>query len=167
VKNTLGDAIEIISVGADFRESDYGIEGIVYNRGVLKSLEELAALYRSSDVGLVFMYTAHPSYQPLEFMASGCATVSNFNRHTQWFLHDGKNAALADSTITRLAERILEVLHDQELRRRIVEGGLRTVAELEWDPALERISSFVCHPSPSRHAFVSSSINDDCGDPPA
>jgi glycosyltransferase involved in cell wall biosynthesis len=167
VKNTLGDTIEIVSVGADFRESDYGIKGIVNNRGVVQSLEELAALYRSSDVGLVFMYTAHPSYQPFEFMASGCATVSNFNRYTQWFLRDGENAALADSTTTRLAERILEVLHDQELQRRIVEGGLRTVAELEWDAALDRISSFVCHPFPSRHAFVSTSVDDCCGGPPA
>ena len=149
VKNTLGDVVEIVSVGSDFSESEYGVEGILINRGVLHSLKDVAALYRSSDVGLVFMYTTHPSYQPFEFMASGCATVSNINRHTQWFLRDGENAGLADSTATCVAERILDVLRDQELRRRIVEGGLKTVAGLEWDAALDRISSFVCHPSPS------------------
>ncbi len=158
VKNALGDAIEIVSVGADFRESDYGIKGIVNNRGVLQSLEELAALYRSSDVGLVFMYTAHPSYQPYEYMASGCATVTNFNRYTQWFLRDGDNAALTDSTVTRVAERILEVLHDDGLRRRIVERGMKNVAELEWEDSLDRISNFVCHSRPSRQEFVSIDI---------
>ena len=155
VKNELGDAVEILSVGSDFSESDYGIEGILTNRGVVRSVEELATLYRSSDVGLVFMYTAHPSYQPFEFMASGCATVSNFNRYTQWFLRDGENAALTHSTPTCIAERILEVLQDENLRHRIVEGGLKTVSTLEWDAALERIMKFVCHPSPSRSQFLS------------
>jgi len=161
VKNQLGDAVEILSVGSDFSESDYGIKGILTNLGVLQSLQELAALYRSCDAGLVFMYTAHPSYQPFEFMASGCATVSNFNRYTQWFLRDGENAALAHSTPTCIAERILEVLQDEKLRRRIVEGGLKTVSALEWDAALERISKFVCHPSPNRSAFVSTDMHID------
>ncbi len=155
VKDELGDAVEILSVGSDFSESDYGITRILTNRGVLQSLEDVAALYRSSDVGLVFMYTAHPSYQPFEFMASGCATVSNFNRYTQWFLRDGENAALAHSTPTCIAERILAVLQGEELRRGIVEGGLRTVSTLEWDAALERILKFVCHPSPRRSQFLS------------
>jgi glycosyltransferase involved in cell wall biosynthesis len=154
VKNELGDAVEILSAGSDFSESAYGIKGILTNLGVLQSLEELAALYRSCDAGLVFMYTAHPSYQPFEFMASGCATISNFNRYTQWFLRDGENAALSHSTPTCIAERILEVLRDEELRHRIVEGGLKTVSALEWDAALDRISKFVCHPSPSRSEFV-------------
>ena len=159
VKNELGDAVEILSVGSDFSESDYGVKGILTNLGVLQSLEELAALYRSCDAGLVFMYTAHPSYQPFEFMASGCATVSNFNRYTQWFLRDGENAALANSTPTCIAERILEILQDDKLRHRIIEGGLKTVSALEWDAALERISKFVCHPSPSRSEFVSTDMH--------
>jgi len=159
VKNELGDAVEILSAGSAFSESDYGIKGILTNLGVLQSLQELAALYRSCDAGLVFMYTAHPSYQPFEFMASGCATVSNFNRYTQWFLRDGENVALAHSTPTCIAERILEVLQDEKLRRRIVEGGLKTVSALEWDAALERISKFVCHPSPSRSEFVSTDMH--------
>jgi glycosyltransferase involved in cell wall biosynthesis len=159
VKNELGNMVEITSVGSDFAESEYGVQGILKNRGVLRSLEEIAALYRSSDVGLVFMYTAHPSYQPFEFMASGCATVSNFNRYTQWFLRDGENAALAHSTPTCIAERILGVLQDEELRHKIIEGGLKTVATLEWDAALERITKFVCHPSPSRSQFLSEDMH--------
>jgi glycosyltransferase involved in cell wall biosynthesis len=155
VKGELGDAVEILSAGSDFSESDYGVKGILTNLGVLQSLEELAAVYRSCDAGLVFMYTAHPSYQPFEFMASGCATVSNFNRYTQWFLRDGDNAALTDSTATCIAERILAVLHDEGLRHRIVEGGLKTVSTLDWGVALDRISEFVCHPCPSQSQFVS------------
>ncbi|MFQ5759766.1 MAG: glycosyltransferase, partial [Acidiferrobacterales bacterium] len=155
VKQTMGDAVEIVSAGAEFSVSEYDLEGVMENRGILASLEEVAALYRSSDVGLVFMYTAHPSYQPFEFMASGCATVSNLNRHTQWLLRDRENSILADSTVTCVAERILEVLRNHDLRSQIVEAGLSTVAGLEWDTALTRISNFVCRPSPGPREFIS------------
>lgn len=156
VKRALGDSVEIISVGADFSESDLGLKGILSNWGVLRSIEEVAELYRSSDAGLVLMYTAHPSYQPFEFMASGCATVSNFNRYTQWFLRDGDNAALAHSTVTGIAERILDILRDRQFRDRIVAGGFKTVEGLEWETALDRICDFVRHPVPSRQPFISS-----------
>ena len=59
-----------------------GCTGKIRNLGVLGSLDEVAALYRSCDIGLVFMHTKHPSYQPFEFMASGMATVSNINPAT-------------------------------------------------------------------------------------
>ena len=73
----------------------FGLKGRVRNLGVLSSLDEVAALYRSCDIGLVFMHTKHPSYQPLEFMASGMATVSNINPATAWLLRDGENCLLA------------------------------------------------------------------------
>ena len=53
-----------------------------------RDLDAVAELYRSCHVGLCFMLTPHPSYQPLEFMASGMATVSNDNPHTGWLLRD-------------------------------------------------------------------------------
>ena len=156
VKQKLGEVVEIISAGAEFAPSDYGLEGVLENRGVLRSLGDVAALYRSADVGLVFMYTAHPSYQPFEFMASGCATVTNLNLHTQWLLRDRENAILANSTITCVAECIMEILRDYELRNRVVQGGFSTVAGLDWDQALVQISSFVRRPAPSASTFRTS-----------
>lgn len=87
-------------------------------------------------------------------MASGCVTVTNFNRHTTWLLRDEENAAIANSTPTCVAERILEVLQDEAARRRIVEGGLQTVATLEWRTALDRIGAFVLNPHPAPSNFL-------------
>ena len=71
LKRRHGDAIEIVCAGEDWTPGQYGMSGVLENVGLLESLDQVAELYRSCDVGLVFMLTRHPSYQPLEFMASG------------------------------------------------------------------------------------------------
>src|SRR5581483_6023987 len=90
-----GDSIEVVTAGSDWDEAQWDLKGRVTNVGLLRSLGEVADLYRTCDIGLCFMLTKHPSYQPFEYMACGVATVSNRNADTQWFLRDGENCALA------------------------------------------------------------------------
>ena len=71
LKRDYGERVEVICAGENWSPSQFGLAGQIRNLGVLQSLEEVAALYRSCDIGLVFMFTKHPSYQPFEFMASG------------------------------------------------------------------------------------------------
>jgi len=155
VKEWMGSRVEIISVGADYSVQDYGLDSILENRGLLNSITEVAELYRSSDIGLVFMYTAHPSYQPFEFMASGCVPVSNFNRFTTWFLRDGENCMLAPSTPTAIAQAVCSLVEDPERRRTLARGGMTTVSALNWEDPLEHIRKFLRRPFPAtRQALV-------------
>ena len=71
VKERYGERVEIVSAGEGWSPGQYGVADVLENRGLLESLDAVAELYRSCHVGLVFMLTRHPSYQPLEFMASG------------------------------------------------------------------------------------------------
>lgn len=143
IKELYGEGVEILSVGADFREAEFGLDGVLKNLGVLSSIREVAALYRSCDIGVVFMFTKHPSYQPLEFMASGCATVSNVNEANGWLLRTGENSVLAPPTVSGVVEAISKVIDDEDLRRLIVAGGLATTAERTWDLELELAYRFV------------------------
>jgi glycosyltransferase involved in cell wall biosynthesis len=111
---------------------------------VLESLDEVAALYRSCDIGLVFMLTKHPSYQPLEFMASGVATVSNFNPATSWLLRDGENCLLTRPYPTAVAERIGQLVEDPGLRSRVVKAGLDEVRRYHWEDQIERVWDAMC-----------------------
>jgi len=147
VKNVYGDKVEIISAGGAFDVAEHGLGGVIENRGVLADLGEVAALYRQCDVGLVFMFTTHPSYQPLEYMASGCATVTNHNEHNLWLLRDRENALLTEPTVSCVAARLGELVEDAALRQRIAEGGLQTVKSLRWEDALEKIHRFVLNPT--------------------
>ena len=146
VKELYGDGVEIVSVGADFTPSDYGLDGVIENRGVLGSVEEVGDLYRNSDIGLVFMFSAHPSYQPFEFMASGCVTITNDNPLNHWLLKDGENAILTVPTVSCVTDKIVEALEDPDLRARIIDGGLATVSRLDWARAMETIYQYVRHP---------------------
>ncbi|WP_206067671.1 rhamnosyltransferase WsaF family glycosyltransferase, partial [Escherichia coli] len=93
-KNRMGSCVDIVSVGADWSVDDYGLGGVVENRGLLSSLEDVANLYREADLGLVFMVTPHPSYQPLEYMACGCVVATNINEANQWLINASNSIQL-------------------------------------------------------------------------
>ncbi|MBW3562989.1 MAG: glycosyltransferase, partial [Actinobacteria bacterium] len=143
VRKRHGDAVEILSAGAEFDEIALGLDEVLTNLGVLPDIGAVADLYRSCDIGVVLMFSKHPSYQPLEYMASGCATVTNVNEANDWLLRDRENAVLAPATVTGLADSIDLLVQDPSLRRKIVDNGLSTVEELDWEPALEGIARFL------------------------
>jgi glycosyltransferase involved in cell wall biosynthesis len=155
VKDYYGRRVDIVSVGGEWPEQVYGMRGIARNLGILSAMGEVAALYRSCDIGLVFMFSAHPSYQPLEFMASGCCTVTNFNPSTTWLLRDRENAFLTGATSASVARCIIEALDNPESRRQVVQGGLETARNLSWNTAFNRIADFVASPRPIESEFGS------------
>jgi glycosyltransferase involved in cell wall biosynthesis len=144
LKRQYGDRVEILCAGEDWNPGQFGLHGKIRNLGVLGSLDEVAALYRSCDIGLVFMQTKHPSYQPFEFMASGMATVSNINPATAWLLRDGENCLLTPPLPTPTAERLGRLIDDVELRHRIAQTGLEQVRRIRWEDQIERIWDRIC-----------------------
>jgi glycosyltransferase involved in cell wall biosynthesis len=148
LKRRYGDRVEVICAGENWAPSAFGLAGQIRNLGVLQSLEEVAALYRSCDVGLVFMHTKHPSYQPFEFMASGMATVSNINPATTWLLRDGENCLLTPPLPTPTAERLGRLIEDPELRTRIAAAGLEEVRRYRWEDQIESVWRAITHADP-------------------
>jgi glycosyltransferase involved in cell wall biosynthesis len=137
IKAAYGERVEIVTAGMDWEPLHYGLEGVLTNRGLLKSSEEVAELYRSCDIGLVFMYSRHPSYQPFEFMATGCAVVTNHNSATRWLLKDGENALLVEPMAASVAEAIGTLIDDADLRRRLVARGYASVPSSTWDEVID------------------------------
>ncbi|MDT9302518.1 MAG: tetratricopeptide repeat protein [Limnospira sp. PMC 1281.21] len=146
VKSHFQDDVRIVSVGSDWNPEDYGVESIIENLGVLDSLEKVASLYRNSHVGLVFMLTPHPSYQPLEYMASGCATVTNANLGTSWLFKHEHNSLLSSILPEDVAGNIIRLLENNKLREQIIQGGLETTKTMDWKVAYDRIKKFVINP---------------------
>ena len=140
----MGDRVRIVTAGAEYDISAYGLEGILDNLGRLK-IEQTGDLYRRCDAGLVMMYTRHPSYLPYEMMACGCCVVSNFNEYTKWFLKNGENSVVCEPSATSIAEAIERVLLDGEGRRKISECGARQIADANpsWEESLEKIAEFI------------------------
>jgi glycosyltransferase involved in cell wall biosynthesis len=139
LKERCGDRVEIVCAGEAWNPAQFGVADRIRNLGVLGSLVDVAALYRSCDIGLVFMGTKHPSYQPFEFMASGMATVSNVNPATSWLLRDGENCLLSPPLPTPVAERLARLVDEPDLRARIQAAGLEEVRQYRWEEQIDRV----------------------------
>lgn len=147
VKQRHGERVEIVCAGEDWNPGQYGAADVLSNLGQLRDLDAVARLYRSCDIGLCFMLTPHPSYQPLEFMASGVATVSNANPHTAWLLRHEDNALLAPALPALVAEQVGRLVEDPELRERIAARGREEVARVRWDDQIDRVwEAMTCNP---------------------
>lgn len=134
-----GDKIEIVTAGADWEASAYGLGGKITNLGLLQSLEEVGNLYRQCDIGFVYMLSKHPSYQPFEFMASGMATVTNNNEDNLWLFNNGENCLLSEPSSAAMVEKISELIDNTELRVKISKNGHDFIKGYTWDQQLDTI----------------------------
>lgn len=144
LKHRLGERAQIFSAGDTWDPQQYGLAGIVENLGLLP-YTQTAQLYKSCDVGLVMMFTRHPSYLPFELMASGCCVVSNLNPWTQWFLEDGKNCLLSKASATSLADRLEEALINAPLHRVLTENAERIITDCysDWHSEIEKLYTWM------------------------
>lgn len=134
LKKRLGDTVRIVSVGENWDPATYGLEGIVENLGLLSSMAEVADLYRRSDIGLVYMVTPHPSYQPLEYMAAGCVVATNINDANDWLLNEGNSIRIPPAPEVA-AEQIAGVLRDSKRWVALRERAFAEIGELSWSRA--------------------------------
>lgn len=139
-----GDQIEIIAAGAEWDERDYNLHGQIVNKGLIKSLEEVAALYRSCDIGFSFMLNKHPSYQMLEYAASGVATVINYNEDHGWIYKDQQNCLLSEPSPAAMAEKISRLIDDPKLRQRLVDNA-QAALNYTWDQQTDMIWNDIKH----------------------
>lgn len=109
-----------------------------YVPGILAPLD-LAALYRSCTVALVLSHT-NVSLLPLELMACGCPVVSNTGPNVEWLLKE-ETTQLAAPTPWALADAILLMLQDENLRARKVEAGLSFAKRTDWISSIKTIES--------------------------
>lgn len=134
LKLKMMDKVEILSVGAEWDVAEYGLEGTLENLGLLSSLNEVARLYRNSDLGLVFMVTPHPSYQPLEYMACGCVVATNINESNGWLLNH-INSLQLEPIPEIAAQRICDLLVDRARLDEIRTEAYNTIKVYNWNDA--------------------------------
>jgi glycosyltransferase involved in cell wall biosynthesis len=135
---TYGKRIVIITAGSDWDEGRYGLKGKIVNKGLIKSLEEVATLYRSCDIGFAFMLNKHTTYQMMEYSASGMATVMNENEDHHWLHNNGKNCLLAEPSPASMAEKIGTLIDDPGLRDKLVSEAQKSLG-YTWDQQTEMI----------------------------
>jgi hypothetical protein len=149
LKQRMGRRVRIVAAGHGWNTVDYGVEGLIENRGLLK-YEETADLYRKCAVGLAMMATPHPSYLPFEFMATGCLPVGIRNRGTTWFYQHEQNCLLSEASTTCLTDTLERALCEETLRANIARNALNDIRThySDWTPEMAKIYRFLCAPKP-------------------
>ncbi|HVN52662.1 MAG TPA: glycosyltransferase, partial [Acidimicrobiales bacterium] len=145
VKARFGDGVRVVTAGSWARPDDVG-------RGIdhlgLLDYRDTGELYRQCDLGVALTVSAHPSYLPIELMASGMPVVAFDNPAGDWILHDRVNSLRCHQTVDGLAEAISELVADSALRVRLGAGALETIAarHSSWDVALAGIYDLLSDP---------------------
>jgi glycosyltransferase involved in cell wall biosynthesis len=120
-------------------KTELGLEDIVDMRGEVGSDDEVARLYRKADIFCL------PSIQEgfgivfLEAMANGLPVVStNAAAIGEVVPHGQAGLLVTPRDVSALAESLLALLRDQELRERLGEFGRRHVRQYDW-PVVARM----------------------------
>lgn len=111
------EKIEIVCAGSDFFPKDYGLDVAVTSIGMMPYYKN-GEMYRDIDIGVSLMASSHPSYPPLEMMASGVAVVTNFNSNTKW-IFQGEHCLFPASDPISILGAIRQLVQDEDLRRGI------------------------------------------------
>jgi glycosyltransferase involved in cell wall biosynthesis len=143
IKARYGDAVRIVSAGEDFDPAAFRLKGVVENVGLLRDLESVRDLYSRSDIGVCFMLSKHPSYQPFEYLAARMAPVCNTNAATHWFLRDGENCLITEPFPNCVADAVGRLIDDPELRLKVASAGHEDVISTTWEWELERAWRFI------------------------
>jgi|GEM_PF-955459 len=126
IKSKFQDKVQILTAGADWAPIEYGLEDVVEHMGML-SLPECAALYKTVDIGISFMASPHPSYPPLEMMASGVAVCANFNAANLWLYEPGENSILFEANVQSVVDAISGLIISDTRRHAIASQAVASI----------------------------------------
>lgn len=101
--------------------------------------EHLAELYSSSDVFVSSSWYEGFGLPPLEAMACGAPVVTTDSGGINDFAEHGRNALIVPPRDpNKLAEAILKVLNDEQLAKKLVREGIRTVKKFTWRKTVDK-----------------------------
>jgi O-antigen biosynthesis protein len=142
IKRMHGDGVRIIAAGARYLPptADFVDKGLMDYRAT-------GAMYRETDIGLTLQISRHPSYLPLEIMASGATMVAPDSKFFKWlFTEENSNQAMR--TVDDIVEQLDALIRDPELRRRKQAAAVATIdaGHASWEDALSGIYDYMCDP---------------------
>ncbi|MGN6759861.1 MAG: rhamnosyltransferase WsaF family glycosyltransferase [Leifsonia sp.] len=143
IKRRHGERVRIVAAGAKYLppSADFIDLGLLDYRAT-------GRLYRETDIGITLQISRHPSYLPLELMASRVAMVVPDSPWFRWLFTPGENAQTTMMTYEEVVAALDGLVRDAETRRRIAAAGEATIdaAHSDWDAALDGIYDFLSDP---------------------
>jgi len=117
--------------------------------------QQVRSRYQQADVSLFTSMIEHEAFGlvPLEAMASGCPVIATGVGGSSEYCLDGVNCIrVSPGDPAALARAVQHLAQSQDLRRRLVEGGLRTARAFTLDRQAAGIEHWLLAASSSPHA---------------
>jgi glycosyltransferase involved in cell wall biosynthesis len=106
--------------------------------------ETLAKLYSSSDVFIFTSYKESFGLPPLEAMASGTAVVTTDCGGVRDYAVDGYNSlVVSPGNPEAVANAAIEILGNDNLRDRLIRGGVETARQWTWDRVVDKFEEAI------------------------
>jgi glycosyltransferase involved in cell wall biosynthesis len=101
--------------------------------------QKLAESYSACDIMLCpFWFESFPMY-PLEGMACGLAVVTT-PHGVEDYARDRENCLIVPpKSPEAMAEAVIELIEDQELRKKLGEEGIRTAQQFDWNETVDKL----------------------------
>ncbi len=124
--NQLCPNVEIVLYGSpELRENEIPFHVIC--KKLVPTLEDLAELYRSADLGLVFS-TTNPSLVPYEMMACGCPIVDiDMDMALDKYGGDENNVFLLSPEPKEMGRKLADIIKDEDLLALHRKNGIKWV----------------------------------------
>jgi len=119
------------------------------------SRQQMCQRYQQADVTLFTSMMEHEAFGlvPLEAMASGCPVIATGVGGSSEYCLDGVNCMrVPPGDSAALARAVRQLAQSQNLRRRLVEGGLRTASAFTLDRQAAGIEHWLLAASSSPRA---------------
>jgi glycosyltransferase involved in cell wall biosynthesis len=103
-------------------------------------MNEMKHIYSSCDVLLKLSSVEGVFGPPLEMMAcGGSCIVGKVNGHDEYIVN-GHNAVVVERGDVEGAKAALtKLIEDEEFRKKLIEGGLKTAAEMRWETTIDKL----------------------------
>ena len=103
--------------------------------------QELAEIYSQCDVYVSPSWYEGFALTPLEAMACGVPVVSTRLGVEDYASHEHNALITSPREPNQLANEIIRLLRDRDLREKLIENGLKTADALTWDKTTDRVEA--------------------------
>jgi glycosyltransferase involved in cell wall biosynthesis len=105
---------------------------------------DLAKLYSSSDIFIFTSYQESFGLPPLEAMACGTAVVTtNCGGNMDYTMNDYNALVVPPGDPKVVAEAALKILKNDDLREKLIEGGINTARQWTWDKVVNKFEEAI------------------------
>jgi GT2 family glycosyltransferase/glycosyltransferase involved in cell wall biosynthesis len=148
IKQKYGKGVRIVAAGSWARGTSR--VGDIQQLGLL-DYRATGVLYRTVDIGLALTVSKHPSYLPLELMASGVPVVAFDNPWGHWILDDERNSLLAELGVAGIVEQLSRLVDSASLRHQLAAQATADIdaRHSDWDGAFSGLYAYLCNPEAS------------------